>query len=290
MVVDIYSDRFIANALLLYRLISPVQGWIYLTHRRFSAINASMKHPLNITILPAFGDNYIYLAEYAAGRCFLVDPGDAEVVLKALKNRVGTANPIKLTHIFATHHHADHIGGIEMLKQQTGCEVIGPDRQRIGGIDAVAGDGDEIGLGNVRVRCIATPGHTATSVCYYVTGDSQMPPVLFTGDTLFVCGCGRMFECDGQTMFASLQKLAALADETLVYSGHDYTEENVRFALTIKPDNEALQKKLDLVRQQDRIGQPTVPSTIGEEKRLNPFLSTADWQTFTALRRKKDVF
>ena len=244
-----------------------------------------MEHPLNITILPAFGDNYIYLAEYAPGKCFVVDPGDAQVVLKALKR-----GDLQLTHIFATHHHADHIGGVGSLKKQFGCEVVGPDTKRIAGLDTVAGDGDVIEWGDITIQCIATPGHTATSVCYCVSAASLSEPVLFTGDTLFVCGCGRMFECGGETMYASLQKLAALADETLVYPGHDYTEENVRFALTFEPDNEVLQKKLAVVRNQNKTGQPTVPSTLAEEKQLNSFLKAPDWQTFAALRRKKDVF
>jgi hydroxyacylglutathione hydrolase len=113
---------------------------------------------------------------------------------------------------------------------------------------------------------------------------------LFTGDTLFVCGCGRMFECGGETMFTSLQKLAALQGDALVYPGHDYTEENVWFALTVEPDNTTLQKKLKDVQKHLINGQPTVPSTMAEEKRLNPFLKAADWQCFADLRQKKDVF
>jgi len=280
-----FRNRFIAAESPLYLPPSEVQGLICLTHRRFSAINSGMKHPSNITILPAFGDNYIYLAEYALGMCFVVDPGDAGPVLKEL-NRTD----LQLTHVLITHHHADHIGGVGLLKKQFGCEVVGPDAKRIAGLDTVAGDGDIIELGDVKIRCIAAPGHTATSVCYYVTDGSRQTPALFTGDTLFVCGCGRMFECGGETMFTSMQKLAALQGDTLVYPGHDYTEENVRFALTFDPDNEALRKKLALVENQNRTGQPTVPSTMAEEKRLNPFLKAADWQCFADLRQKKDVF
>ena len=244
-----------------------------------------MQNAKNITILSAFGDNYIYLLEYLPGQCFVVDPGDTKPVLDALEHL-----RLQLTHIFTTHHHADHIGGVNTLKQKTSCEVIGPDNKRIGGLDTLMSDGDVIELGGVTIRCIGTPGHTATSVCYYVSSDSLAQPVLFTGDTLFVGGCGRMFECGGETMYASLQKLAALPDETLVYPGHDYTEENVRFALTTDPDNALLQEKLTLVRNQNKTGQPTVPSVLGEEKQINPFLLAIDWQTFTTLRRKKDTF
>ena len=244
-----------------------------------------MQNAKNITILSAFGDNYIYLLEHLPGQCFVVDPGDTKPVLDALEHL-----RLQLTHIFTTHHHADHIGGVNTLKQKSGCEVIGPDKQRISGLDRLMCNGDVIELDGVTIRCIGTPGHTATSVCYYVSSDSLAQPVLFTGDTLFVGGCGRMFECGGETMYASLQKLAALPDETLVYPGHDYTEDNVRFALTTDPDNALLQEKLTLVRNQNKTGQPTVPSVLGEEKQINPFLLAIDWQTFTTLRRKKDTF
>ena len=244
-----------------------------------------MPNVMNITILTAFGDNYIYLLEYSPGLCFGVDPGDAKPVLEALESQ-----RLKLTHVFITHHHADHIGGVSSLKQKTSCEVMGPDKQRMPGLDTVINDGHIIELGPIAVRCISTPGHTATSVCYYVTGRPLESPVLFTGDTLFVCGCGRMFECDGQTMFESLQALTALPDETLVYPGHDYTDENVRFALMFKPDNEQLREKLTLVQNQNRSGQPTVPSVMSEEKQINPFLLAEDWQGFASLRRKKDDF
>jgi hydroxyacylglutathione hydrolase len=246
---------------------------------------SGMGYPMNITIVPVFADNYLYLAEYTPGKCFVVDPGDAGPVLDELNRR-----DLQLTHMFATHHHADHIGGIDRLKKQFGCQVVGPDANRIAGLDTVAGDGDIIELGNITIQCIATPGHTATSVCYYVSGDSLLQPVLFTGDTLFVCGCGRMFECGGETMYASLQKLTGLADDTRVYPGHDYTEENVRFALTFEPGNNALRKKLALVQNQNKTGQPTVPSMLEEEKRLNPFLKAPDWQTFFSLRKQKDSF
>jgi hydroxyacylglutathione hydrolase len=244
-----------------------------------------MQHLKNITILPVFGDNYIYLAEYAAGRCFAVDPGDSGPVLNELNRK-----ELRLTHIFATHHHADHVGGIGSLKKRFGCQVIGPDAKRIAGLDTLAGDGDTIELGDMTVQFITTPGHTATSVCYYLTAASLSQPVLFTGDTLFVCGCGRMFECGGEMMYASLQKLAALSDDTLVYPGHDYTEENVRFALSFEPNNGALQKKLEGVQNQNKANEPTVPSTLAEEKKINPFLKATDWQSFTDLRQKKDVF
>ena len=227
----------------------------------------------------------IYLVKYGPGVCFVVDPEDAQPVLAFIKQ-----HHLKLTHILTTHHHFDHIGGIAELKKQYGCQVVGPDKQRIGGIDTVVQDGDVIELGDVSVQCIATPGHTATGVCYFVTGKELDGLLLFTGDTLFVCGCGRLFECDGETMYASLQKLTALPDETRLYPGHDYTEENLRFALIIEPENESLRKKLNAVRQNMQEDRPTVPSTLGEEKQLNPFLKAKTWQEFARLRQKKNVF
>jgi len=262
-----------------------VDGWMFLGYK------PPVQNVKNITVLTAFEDNYIYLVESSPGRCFVVDPGEAEPVFDALENRVGTAPT--LTHILTTHHHADHTGGVAALKQRTGCKVISPDAKRIAGLDRLVQDGELIKLGDLHIRCIATPGHTTTSMCYFVTGGSLGSGVLFTGDTLFVCGCGRLFECSGQTMFESLQKLAALPDKTLVYPGHDYTEENVRFAITLEPDNKPLQKKLSEVQTQNQRGHGPpykVGSMLGEEKRINPFLRAKDWQAFTSLRRKKDLF
>ena len=259
-------------------------------YRSFSAVDllvffATIAGMTSIEILTAFGDNYIYLVEYEPQSCFVVDPGDAEPVQAFIRQ-----HNLKLTHILTTHHHSDHIGGIGELKKTSGCEIIGPDKQRIAGIDTFVQDGDVLEVGEMSIRCIATPGHTATEVCYYGTGKEFDTPVLFTGDTLFVCGCGRLFECDGETMFKSLQKLAGLPGETLIYPGHNYTGENLQFALTVEPDNDALKKKLNAVQQQNQHNRPTVPSTLANEKQLNPFLKALNWQEFAELRKKKDMF
>ncbi|MBC8377944.1 MAG: hydroxyacylglutathione hydrolase [Planctomycetes bacterium] len=240
---------------------------------------------IEIEVLDAFGDNYIYVVKHGPGVCFAIDPGAAKPVESLVSQR-----NIQLTHIFATHHHLDHIGGIEELKKMYGCEVIGPDQQRISHMDTLARDGDDFDLGDMTIHCIATPGHTSTGMCYFMTSNEPQAPVLFTGDTLFVCGCGRLIECDGQTMFRSLQKIAALPAETRIYPGHDYTEENLRFALTLSPENETLKKRLNEVQLNTRQGHPTVPSTIAEEKKCNPFLKTATWQEFSERRKSKDNF
>lgn len=240
---------------------------------------------LSPIILTAFGDNYIYLLEYAAGKVIVVDPGDASVVTAALAGENMT-----LTHILATHHHADHIGGIGTLKRQFGCKVVSSDKKRIPETDITIKDSDTFMLETVNVQVIATPGHTQTGVCYYLTGPTLENPLLFTGDTLFVCGCGRLFECDGKTMYQSFEKLIALPNETLVYPGHDYTRENLRFALTLEPENKDLKQKLSAVDSLNRQKQPTVPATLEEEKQLNPFLRAVTWQQFAKLRRQKDSF
>jgi hydroxyacylglutathione hydrolase len=236
-----------------------------------------------VEILEAFGDNYIYLVEYGPGVCFAVDPGDAGPVEALVSQR-----NVKLTHILATHHHSDHIGGIAELKNKSGCQVIGA--SEVKGVDSVVNDGDMLELGDLSICCIATPGHTASGICYYVSGQKPEAPALFTGDTLFAFGCGRLFGGDAEIMYQSLKKLAALPDQTRVYPGHDYTEENLQFALTFEPDNKALNQKLNEVRQNIRNGRPTVPSTLAEEKQLNPFLKARTRQEFAALRKQKDTF
>lgn len=238
-----------------------------------------------VEILEAFGDNYIYLVEYGPGVCFAVDPGEAGPVEAVVSQR-----NIKLTHILTTHHHFDHIGGIKELKKKYGCRVVGPDRKRIPTLDILMQDGETIELETMTIRCIATPGHTAADVCYYMTGEPLEAPVLFTGDTLFVCGCGRLFGGNGKIMFNSLQKLADLPDETRVYPGHDYTAEDIQFALRYEPNNAVLKEKLAQAQQKMQSGRPTVPSTLGEERKLNPFLKAENWEKLADLRKEKDVF
>jgi hydroxyacylglutathione hydrolase len=191
------------------------------------------------------------------------------------------------------------------LKKKTGCEVLGADKRRIKGIDVVVQDNQILKLGGTEIQVIATPGHTKTSVCYYLpaAGDDAKR-ILFTGDTLFIGGCGRILECSAKTMWASLVKLAALPDDTLVYCGHDYTLENYEFALTVEPDNVARRQRLQRIRQIVNEGGLTVPSTMSQEKTANIFLRSASEEVKTALgmtganaagvfaelRRRKDFF
>jgi hydroxyacylglutathione hydrolase len=179
---------------------------------------------------------------------------------------------------------------MQSLKQRFDCAIIGPEDSRLGSVDSVMRDEERLEIEGTTIRCLETPGHTRTSVCYFMTSESMKTPALFTGDTMFVCGCGRIFECDGQTMYASLQKLAALPYETQIYPGHDYTEENVTFALMYEPENKILKEKLKDIRHKTAQNKPTIPSILGDEKQLNPFLNAPDWKQFARLRKEKDLF
>jgi hydroxyacylglutathione hydrolase len=253
---------------------------------------------LQIELLPLLSDNYAYLLhDPDAGASAVVDPGEAGPVLAALRER-GRG----LDLILCTHHHGDHTGGNPELKAATGARVVGPEaeRARIPGLDRGVREGDTVEVGGSLLRVIETPGHTAGHVSLY----AQRERALFCGDTLFAMGCGRLLERDALTMWDSLCKLASLPDDTLVYCGHEYTESNARFALSLDPDNEALLTRDEDVRHQRAAGAPTVPSTIGEERRTNPFLRAADpylrarlglqglseAEAFAEIRRRKDAF
>jgi hydroxyacylglutathione hydrolase len=253
-------------------------------------------------------DNYLYLLIDRNKQAVVIDPGEAEPVISVAEKQT-----LKLTHILLTHHHADHTGGIETLKAKYSCRAIGPDSQRIAGLDEIVHDNQILSFPDFSIRVICTPGHTRTSVCYILqsrvcsraahpTEAAEKPDAVFTGDTLFVCGCGRCFEGSPQQMHASLMKLAALPDATLVYPGHDYTIDNYQFALTVEPDNEVVKKRL--LELEANGSMSAIPSNIGLEKQTNPFLRTQshsirktlnmpdapDWEVFGYLRNKKNLF
>ena len=221
---------------------------------------------LKIHQIAVLNDNYIYLAhDSETGSTAVVDPAVSGPVLDALAEKGWT-----LTHILNTHHHNDHTGGNLELKQQTGSIIIGPkaDAERIPGIDVEVSDGDTYQIGNATAKVFDVPGHTRGHNSYWFSESNA----LFSGDTLFSMGCGRLFEGTPAQMVNSLAKFTALPNQTRVYCAHEYTQSNGRFALSIEPKNEALQTRMSEVDSLRIAGKPTVPSTIGEEKATNPFL------------------
>jgi len=254
----------------------------------------------SIITISAHGDNFIYLYRYNQSDALAVDPSESSLVLRTLQE-----HGLSLRTILITHHHWDHVAGTADLKQKTGCKIIGADKRRIPDIDLVVEDGRILMIADRKVRVIATPGHTRTSVCYYMeplAGNKN--GILWTGDTLFIGGCGRLLECDANTMWKSLQRLASLPEDTLVYCGHDYTLENYEFASDIEPGNQDVKERLDQIRQILRQGRLTVPSSILKERTMNCFLRAGTPEmkaalgmpaakavdVFAELRRRKDVF
>jgi hydroxyacylglutathione hydrolase len=227
----------------------------------------------------AFGDNWIHIVEYEPGRALVIDPGESKGVLKVLKEK-----KLALETILVTHHHLDHVGGVSELKNKTGCQVVGADASRIKGLDRLVHDGEKVVAGGVTFEVLATPGHTTSSVCYY-SGDIRRGGAVFTGDTLFFGGCGRLFEGSGEQMYHSLSRLAKLPDETFVYCGHDYTLDNYEFAVTIEPDNAQIKNQLTRAKSN-----ALSYSTIEQEKRSNVFLRAGSAQEFLRRRKLKDVF
>ena len=248
--------------------------------------------------IPVLKDNFIYLVyDFKSGECAAVDPAVAAPVLDVLAIKGWT-----LSHILNTHHHNDHTGGNLELKRATGCSIIGAaaDASRIPGIDVQVGEGDWISIGNHQAQVFDVSGHTNGHVAYWFKDDFT----LFSGDTLFSLGCGRLFEGSPAQMWNSLLKLRDLPDETNVYCAHEYTSTNANFALTVEPKNDDLKRRADEVFRLRRNGEPTVPSLLGEEKRVNPFLRADNYDllcaaglvgqdavsAFAEIRRRKDDF
>ncbi len=220
---------------------------------------------LTVTPVRAFTDNYLWLIHGLAdsGRAAVVDPGDAHAILEAL-----SAAGLVLDTILVTHHHPDHVGGVAELVARTGATVYGPARERIPAPFTPVTGGEQVTLPALGLEfdVLDVPGHTAGHVAYHGHG------AVFCGDTLFSGGCGRLFEGTAEQMLASLDSLAALPDETRVYCAHEYTLSNLRFAMTVEPENpdlQAWQHEAASLRERD---QPTVPTSIGRERRINPFL------------------
>jgi hydroxyacylglutathione hydrolase len=219
-----------------------------------------------IELLPAFADNYIFLvSDRDLGLAMVVDPGDADVVLRALKER-----DLHLSLILNTHHHSDHTGGNDKLQREYGAPVIGPakEKSRIVGISRAVTQGDIVTFSTLRSEVFSTNGHTAGHISYYF----PQLKALFCGDTLFSLGCGKLFEGTAAEMWTSLKLLRALPDDTKVYCAHEYSESNARFALAIDKNNESLKARAAQIMALRKAGQPTIPALLGDEKSSNPFL------------------
>jgi hydroxyacylglutathione hydrolase len=237
----------------------------------------------------------VLIRDADAGVTASIDAPDAKAVAAAL-----AAKGWRLTHILTTHHHADHTQGNLALKAETGCSIVGPrgEAAKVPGIDKQVSEGDTFKFGGHEVRVLDTPGHTAGHITYWLPADN----VAFVGDTLFAIGCGRVIEGNAQMMWESLRKLMALPRETAVYCGHEYTQANAKFALTIEPENEALKKRAKEVDQLRAAGKATLPTTIGVELETNPFLrphvaaiqkrlgmtGKPEWQIFGEIRERKN--
>jgi hydroxyacylglutathione hydrolase len=224
------------------------------------------KMAAEIRIFPCLNDNYGYLIHDPATKATAsIDAPEAAPVVKALE-REGW----KLTDILVTHHHGDHVGGVAELKQKYNCRVVAPhDKAKpIANVDLRVKEGDTVKVGSLAARVLETPGHTLDHISYMFDAEHA----LFAADTLFSIGCGRVFEGTYPMMWHSLLKLRALPDDTRVYCGHEYTAANVKFALTVEPDNAALKARADEVAKQRAANQPTIPTLLGEEKKANVFL------------------
>jgi hydroxyacylglutathione hydrolase len=248
---------------------------------------------MDIITIPCLADNYAYLL-VQDGSCAVIDPSEAAPVRAVLKRQ-----GLTLTHIVNTHHHGDHVGGNLELKSDYGALVVGPekDSHRIPGLDIGVSEKTGWRFADLAVTVLEVPGHTLGATAYVVAGNA------FTGDTLFSCGCGRILEGDPAMMWASLNTLMALPDETRLWCGHEYTVKNASFALTLEPQSQPLRMFSQVVRQARAKGTPTMPTTMKLEKIVNPMLrpqsaeirktlgmeAATDLQVFTAVRARRDL-
>ncbi len=240
--------------------------------------------PLSAHAIPILSDNYAWLLrDSGSGAVAIVDPADAAACIAAIEAEGG-----RLDLILITHHHDDHIAGVDAVRARFKCPVVGAaaDRRRLPRLDQAVAEGDLVSLGESSLLVIDTPGHTIGHVAYYAAQGN----VLICADTLFSLGCGRLLEGTPADMFASLRKLARLPGDTLICCGHEYTQSNARFALTVDPGNAALQRRAAEVDRLRAEGKPTVPTRLEDELAENPFLRAPDVATLTDIRKQKDNF
>ncbi|KAI4531463.1 hypothetical protein MG293_017977 [Ovis ammon polii] len=255
---------------------------------------------MKVELLPALTDNYMYLLiDEDTKEAAIVDPVQPQKVVETVRK-----HGVKLTTVLTTHHHWDHAGGNEKLvKLEPGLKVYGGD-DRIGALTHKVTHLSTLQVGSLHVKCLSTPCHTSGHICYFVTKpNSAEPPAVFTGDTLFVAGCGKFYEGTADEMYkALLEVLGRLPPDTRVYCGHEYTINNLKFARHVEPNNTAIQEKLAWAKEKYSVGEPTVPSTIAEEFTYNPFMrvrekavqqhagETEPVAAMRAIRKEKDQF
>ncbi|KAL7071308.1 hypothetical protein ACQ4LE_009256 [Meloidogyne hapla] len=235
-----------------------------------SLTTLNSRRTMRVIPIPANADNYQYLIiDEDSNKAAIVDPVDINGFFNVIKEEF-----VDLFMALVTHHHWDHAAGTAELKsRKKNVMIYGGDANRIESIDLVVDDNEEIQYGSLKIRALKTPCHTSTHICYYVIDEEEDQRCVFTGDTLFIGGCGRFFEGTAQEMnYALNEKLGKLPDDTKVYCGHEYTVKNLEFALSVEPDNPNIKAKLEWAKNLRKTNEFTVPSTIGEEKTFNPFM------------------
>tara|TARA_B100001093_G_scaffold500128_1_gene550225 strand:+ start:1780 stop:2499 length:720 start_codon:yes stop_codon:yes gene_type:complete len=239
---------------------------------------------MRIEIIPCLQDNYSYLiVDESNNTACVVDPSESKPIIDFLKNK-----NITLKYILNTHHHYDHVGGNKELKKNLGAIVVGfkKDMNRIPEIDILLEDNQIWKAENFKAKIIHIPGHTSGHICFYFFQEK----IIFTGDTLFSLGCGRIFEGTHKEMFESLNKIKSLPNETKIYCGHEYTLQNSKFCIMHDPENINLKKKINYIINLIKNGLPTIPSTLKDELDCNIFLRTKNLESFSKLRELKDNF
>jgi hydroxyacylglutathione hydrolase len=238
---------------------------------------------LEIVAVPVLSDNYVWLVhDPGSGDTVAVDPSVADPVLAAAE-----ARNWRITQVWNTHWHPDHTGGNDAIRDSTGCTIAGPrEAERVSRMDRIVAGGDRVRIGAIEAQLIDIPAHTAGHVAYHLPTEN----IVFTGDTLFAMGCGKLFEGGAEQMYDNLRRLAALPPETRVYCGHEYTLANGLFALTVEPDNEALARRVERVRTARGRGEVTLPTTIALELATNPFMRASSAAELAERRRAKDNF
>jgi hydroxyacylglutathione hydrolase len=237
---------------------------------------------MEIVAVPAFTDNYIWLVhDEESGETAVVDPGDAAPALAEVERRGW-----RVSQVWNTHHHWDHSGGNVAMKEATGCIVSGPAAENIPARDIALSERSELRIGGHVGRVIEIPGHTLGHVALIFDD----PAIAFVGDTLFAMGCGRLFEGTAEQMHHSLQRLAALPEDTALYCGHEYTLANARFAAHAEPGNPAITARLAEVERLRAAGQITLPTSVAQERETNVFVRATNVQEFARLRTEKDSF